>query len=104
MFKNPNQRKAFFEKENEKKGEIQPEKSQPNALPTSHPPQMTHAPKVYALGALGQTPKFHPPGMGTIHPTSNPNMHLSKPGATNPISIPALPSIPRFGKTRKFFK
>jgi hypothetical protein len=108
-FKSPGQRKFLFASDKDKTQgqdplQVHAQKAPATTLPTSHPSQMTQAPQSFALGTLGQAPKFHPPGMGSIQPTSNPNMHLPKPGSPNPTAIPALPGMPRFGRTRKFMK
>lgn len=83
---------------------IPAQKSAPMSLPTSHSPQMNGAPQSFGLGTLGPAPKFHPTGIGSINPTANPSLHLPKPGSPNPTSVPALPGMPRFAKTRRFLK
>jgi hypothetical protein len=107
-FKSPGQRRFLFASYKDKQQgqdpmQVHSQKAPATGIPTSHPPQMTQAPQAFALGTMG-APKFHPPVSGMIHPTANPNMHLPKPGSQNPTAIPALPGMPRFGRTRKFLK
>jgi hypothetical protein len=68
------------------------QKTTPIGLPTSRPPQMTKPPQAFKLGTSPATHQFHPPAMGTIHPTSHPNV------------IPSLPAAPKFGKLKNYFK
>lgn len=84
--------------------QVYAQKSSAASIPTSHPPQMSGAPKAFALGVLGSSTKFHPPVPGQIKPTSNPSMSLPKSGVKNPVAVPALPGLPKFAKTRKFLK
>jgi len=105
-FKSAKQRAFLFASDKDKlqgknPQEIRSQKSSPMSIPTAHPDKMTMPSKAFSLGTIGQAPKFHPPVSNNIKPTSNPNMHLPKLGQQ---TIPALPGLPKFAKTRKFFK
>lgn len=109
MFKSMKQKGFLFASNKDKEQGQDPQqvlaqKSNPMSLPTSHPSEMSGAPKAFALGSLGSPKKFHPPVPGSIKPTANPSMNLPKSGSKNPVAVPALPGIPKFAKTKKFFK
>lgn len=91
-FKSNNQRRFLFAMD--KNSGIPQQKSQPNSLPTSRPPQMTLPPPAHNLGMMHQTPAYHPPKMGTINPTANPTIK----------NLPTAPKMPKFAKMKKYLK
>jgi len=98
-FKSGRMRKFLFAMDKDKVQGLNPQeiyskKSPAVSIQTSQPAEMSGLP----------SPKFIPPIGSVIKPTAKPKLGLPKSGVQNPIAVPALPGLPRFGKIRKFFR